>query len=959
MYSFNEVRRKYVFGSIDGETAGPYGDHSVSGLFPPAGTKAANKGPKGTTTAAPAASTTDTRPSPSPQGPPSLQPPTATEGASTTSGTTDKPRQRKGKAHLSPPTTPASVKPFTLSQKYELEVQLANEIFALDPHRHPHHTHHPHHRQEEDATGEDAIDHEEALAELDASLAQSSAAEDDLSSSFNMPEISIFTSDPRKKRFLILATREENVRLSLRNLGPRAAYMHRMSIVVEYASSLRMVFKEQGRPFSWERFLHSNAIFLWEYCLMCVMFWWTIVRFLGVTLWQMMTCSWQYAETKKTIVTQCTIFLEHNAQALKISAATTLGLSLRIFELMPGFYQGGLWVALVMALIRQDNSASSFLTAYQRLEGTVIGAIFSVLLTQVFACATHTCGDELYIPALTIWVTICAFFREGPQHGYAAVVAAFTPIVLLLGTKTSLNSAWGRIVENFIGIAIYLAIDNLILPKRTYPMIKILVLKGIDETRVMFSESVKAVEELIGPRVLEYMNQHSVELLAQQKRQQEQEQEQEQEEQRGESGKAGQEGVEEAGSTSDGASPFSLPTGGDYEVNQETKAAAVVAGGSPVETATTTKVGNRVRGNSCVTFVTDQPSPTATAAANATRKRTITSETHAGSGLQQQPLSSLSSTQLPENALLLGMYGSSTDVRRRAFSCVSNSSSSAMLSGLGASTTLGNNSGNVASPSGQGMVAGANSSSGFFHHQSTDPQHQLGGYLHSGRDEPEIVLSDFSEDQYRIVSASSPYSRVPSSTTTTTPQANSGTGGTTGSGAVHEPSASHRSVAASSTSGGAVLIHDDAFVDITDEDSEIMKDMFMKCTNHLNNAEQQLRVLKGQLGTQGTLLSMVVYEPEMFHRPFPLAAYQRLYQAFVRVHRSAIALNSGSRAFAVIFKQMMRNHENVGPYLKNFTYMSKHMFIAAAKAEVALRSALDALSMYVLSVCVCATYWSY
>eukprot|EP01033_Poteriospumella_lacustris_P006124 gene6124-4399_t len=907
LYSFNEVRRKYVFGSIDGETAGPYGDHSVSGLFPPAaGSKAAAN--KGTSTTAPPASSTAANAAMmvdasgsssriSPLGPPSLQPPTSTDGTAPN----NKPRQRKGKA-LSPPTTPASVKPFTLSQKYELEVQLANEIFELDPHRHPHHPHAHHHPGD---TDHDPIDHEEALAELDASLAHSSAADDDLSSSFNMPEISIFTSDPRKKRFLILATREENVRLSLRNLGPRAAYMHRMSIVVEYASSLRMVFKEQGRPFSWERFLHSNAVFLWEYCLLCMLFWWTLVRFIGVTLWQMVTCSWQYAETKKTVVTQCTAFVEHNAQALKISAATTLGLSLRIFELMPGFYQGGLWVALVMALIRQDNSASSFLTAYQRLEGTVIGAIFSVLLTQVFACATHTCGDELYIPALTIWVTICAFFREGPQHGYAAVVAAFTPIVLLLGTKTSLNSAWGRIVENFIGIAIYLAIDNLILPKRTYPMIKILVLKGIDETRVMFSESVKAVEELIGPRVLEYMNQHSAELLAQQKRQQQQQQQEREREQRGESlekeedggQETGPEGEEE-GPTPDGASPFCLPTGA----------------ASPIETTATdavsavTKGANRVRVNSCVTFATEQPSPTAAATATTTRKRTITSETHAGASTAlSSALSSSSSAQPPETAPLLGMYGSSTDVRRRAFSCVSNTSSSAaMVSGTTTTTAVGNS--GVASSSGGG---GASGSSGLFSQQSMDPQYQLGGYLQSGQDEPEIVLSDFSEDQYRIVSASSPYSRVPP----TTPPAHGTSAMATGS--------------ASATAG----------------DSEIMKDMFMKCTNHLNNAEQQLRVLKGQLGTQGTLLSMVVYEPEMFHRPFPLAAYQRLYQAFVRVHRSAIALNSGSRAFAVIFKQMMRNHENVGPYLKNFTYMSKHMFIAAAKAEVALRSALDALSM--------------
>ena len=72
------------------------------------------------------------------------------------------------------------------------------------------------------------------------------------------------------------------------------------------------------------------------------------------------------------------------------------------------------------------------------------------------------------------WVSFCCLFREGPRHGYAAVVASFTPLVLLDSATgvIGLNRTWSRIQETFLGILIYLAIDNLILPYRMYPILK-------------------------------------------------------------------------------------------------------------------------------------------------------------------------------------------------------------------------------------------------------------------------------------------------------------------------------------------------------------------------------------------------------------------------------------------------------------------------------------------------------
>jgi hypothetical protein len=39
--------------------------------------------------------------------------------------------------------------------------------------------------------------------------------------------------------------------------------------------------------------------------------------------------------------------------------------------------------------------------------------------------------------ALPFWVALCCYFRHSRSHGYAAVVAAFTAVVITLGTFNS------------------------------------------------------------------------------------------------------------------------------------------------------------------------------------------------------------------------------------------------------------------------------------------------------------------------------------------------------------------------------------------------------------------------------------------------------------------------------------------------------------------------------------------
>lgn len=134
-------------------------------------------------------------------------------------------------------------------------------------------------------------------------------------------------------------------------------------------------------------------------------------------------------------------FLETLIQPAKIAGAVTIT---AIFVVYPGVLgvdiQDALWPGITLCFIRQENSASSFLTSYQRLEGTVIGSFYVLFVYVILSNSTLTDDygtSQFYLaytgPLIVVWVSVCCYFREGPVHGFAAVTAAITPIVLLLG----------------------------------------------------------------------------------------------------------------------------------------------------------------------------------------------------------------------------------------------------------------------------------------------------------------------------------------------------------------------------------------------------------------------------------------------------------------------------------------------------------------------------------------------
>jgi hypothetical protein len=196
-------------------------------------------------------------------------------------------------------------------------------------------------------------------------------------------------------------------------------------------------------------------------------------------------------------------------QPIKIAVSMTLTSTLVLVDSLREQIPNGFWATTVIALIRQDNTSSSFLIGFQRVEGTVIGAVVAFTLYQLLRCTPEAAGDNTALcgffyttPILSAWIALCAFFREDPRHGYAAIVAGFTPILLLLGPSlASPLNAWQRIETTIIGICVYLVIDNIFFPVRSDIILRENLVKSVDLTANIISAILNGVDDLKNQKV--------------------------------------------------------------------------------------------------------------------------------------------------------------------------------------------------------------------------------------------------------------------------------------------------------------------------------------------------------------------------------------------------------------------------------------------------------------------------
>jgi hypothetical protein len=137
----------------------------------------------------------------------------------------------------------------------------------------------------------------------------------------------------------------------------------------------------------------------------------------------------------------------------------------------------GLWAAVTVAMVgtREGRAVGgSFDAALLRMQGTVIGAMFSFALAIVVTGGNDgvvTLGASLgRLLLLSAFTTLTAFLRLNPEFAYAGVVAAFTAYVVALGVPDDADVAAARafahkrVEQNLLGLLVLVLVEFAVFP---------------------------------------------------------------------------------------------------------------------------------------------------------------------------------------------------------------------------------------------------------------------------------------------------------------------------------------------------------------------------------------------------------------------------------------------------------------------------------------------------------------
>ncbi|KAG5191471.1 hypothetical protein JKP88DRAFT_285137 [Tribonema minus] len=167
----------------------------------------------------------------------------------------------------------------------------------------------------------------------------------------------------------------------------------------------------------------------------------------------------------------------------------------------------GAWVGVTAGFIVSEDSSSAAVTSNLRLIGSVVGAMYGWFLTEL---VNNDAARKLAAIGLPPWVAFCAFFKNSKSHGYAAIVSAFTAVIIVLGTFNASavgsvapltriqNTILGLVIymaNTILGLVIYMAVDNLVFPVRA----KVLLRGELAEALGLMRDAVNCLDaQLLG-----------------------------------------------------------------------------------------------------------------------------------------------------------------------------------------------------------------------------------------------------------------------------------------------------------------------------------------------------------------------------------------------------------------------------------------------------------------------------
>lgn len=277
------------------------------------------------------------------------------------------------------------------------------------------------------------------------------------------------------KLSIIDRIRTENDKLSFHNLTIRSSYFARLLLIqsIVCSNEMRELFTATSPRISYWNWLYTQIDEVCKYLVGTAPV--RIIKFAarGIRL--------RHWDAAKFDLLPDWTELRSYAYPLKIAFAVTVPSALVIFPVIPKY--NFVWSAITVAAVSNlPSSASTMQIATQRLEGTMLAGFFVYLVQSFASCPVGpNCNEFVFMIVDIAWVLVVACFREGLTHGYAAVVACFTPILLTSGsTFADSSSSFDRIVMVFTGIIWFVIIDLSILPNRTEDIIRANLISTVD-----------------------------------------------------------------------------------------------------------------------------------------------------------------------------------------------------------------------------------------------------------------------------------------------------------------------------------------------------------------------------------------------------------------------------------------------------------------------------------------------
>lgn len=153
----------------------------------------------------------------------------------------------------------------------------------------------------------------------------------------------------------------------------------------------------------------------------------------------------------------------------------------------------GSWAALTITMVgtREGEAVGgSFNAALLRMQGTVIGAMFSFALVVLLRGDLASGAGAGRLILLAGFSFLTTYLRLNAEYAYAGIVAAFTAYIVALGipddadVQTARTYAHRRIEQNLLGLVVLIVVEVVLFPTFAHDAARVAAAKTMEAARV-------------------------------------------------------------------------------------------------------------------------------------------------------------------------------------------------------------------------------------------------------------------------------------------------------------------------------------------------------------------------------------------------------------------------------------------------------------------------------------------